>query len=197
MIVATHAPSFNTGILRYDFQLAVVRKHHIVLNIGCNEDPAHLRQQFGPRIINCDRSGWDEHMNRPNHVDRIFDCLVTPWPFGDDEADLALFGDILEHFPPEQSIAALKEAHRVARHVAVTVPEDTRIDEAEEQAKWSDGVYNLHTTTVTSDLLGEMLTSAGWELDWLAWGLWGKGGDWGPDGIMGWCAHAHRAGAEQ
>lgn len=191
--VATRPPAYNTGTLRYDFQIACVRKHAgTVLNVGCNEDPAHLRQDFGPRVVNCDRSGWDEFMNRPNHIDRIFDCLEFPWPFEDDSAEMVLFGDILEHFPPEQSVAALREAHRVASHVCVTVPEDTRIDEAAERAKWQDGDYNLHTTIVTSDLLTGMLTDAGWELDWLVGGLWGKGGDWGEGGINGWCAHAHR-----
>lgn len=193
--IRTAAPAWNTGCLRYDFQIACARlaAPGIVLNVGCNEDPSKLRQRFGNRVINCDREGYDDHMNRPNVVDRIFDALETPWPFADDSAELVVFGDILEHFPVEQSIRALTEARRIANTVCVTVPEDTRIDEAAELAKWQHGVYNLHTTIVTKEVIEHLFSESGWELDWLVGGLWGIGGDWGENGIDGWCARGHRS----
>lgn len=160
----TNPPAFNTGCLRYDFQIACARQASpgIVLNVGCNEDPSELRKRFGNRIINCDREGYDEHMQRPNIVDRIFDCLEFPWPFADDSAEMVLFGDILEHFPAAQSIEALKEARRIANTVCVTVPEDTRIDEAAEHAKWKHGVYNLHTTIITREVIEHLFAESGW-----------------------------------
>lgn len=190
----TSPPAWNTGVLRYDFQIACTRLADpgIVLNVGCNEDPSGLRQRFGGRVVNCDREGYDEHMKRPNVVDRIFDALEFPWPFADDSAELVVLGDILEHFPVEQSIRALKEARRIASNVCVTVPEDTRIDEAAELAKWKHGVYNLHTTIITEDVIKQLFDESGWELDWLVTGLWGVGGDWGENGINGWCARGHR-----
>lgn len=192
--IRTAQPSWNTGVLRYDFQIACARLADpgVVLNVGCNEDPSGLRQRYGSRVVNCDREGYDEHMKRPNVVDRIFDALKFPWPFADDSAELVVFGDILEHFPVAQSIEALKEARRIANSVCVTVPEDTRIDEAAELAKWKPGVYNLHTTIITEDVIKGLLGDAGWELDWLVTGVWGIGGDWGPEGINGWCARGHR-----
>jgi len=192
--VMTKLPPWNTGTLRYDFHVACVRKHPgRVLNVGCNEDPSQLRVTFGNRVVNCDRSGWDEHMNRPNAVDRIFDALEFPWPFEDDSAELVVLGDILEHFPAERSIEVLREARRIADYVCVTVPEDTRIDEAQAHKEWDAAAYNLHTTVVTRNVLESILAASGWEADWIVSGLWGRGGDWGEDGINGWCAHAHRS----
>ena len=191
----TNPPAWNRGVLRYDFQTACTKdaiQRGLVLNVGCNEDPAELRKSFGPRVVNCDREGYDQHMNRPNVVDRIFDCLEFPWPFDDDSAEMVLFGDILEHFPVEQSVAALTEARRIANTVCVTVPEDIRIDEAAEHEKWQHGVYNLHTTIITRDVLQELFDRSGWELDWVVGGLWGIGGAWGEQGVQGWCARGHR-----
>lgn len=191
----TAPPAFTTGTLRYDFQIACARLSAApgtVLNVGCNEDPSQLRQRFGPRIVNCDRSGYDDFMRRPNVVDRIFDALDFPWPFEDDSAELVVLGDILEHFPVQQSIDTLTEARRIANQVCVTVPEDIRIDEAAELEKWEPGVYNLHTTVVTEEVLHRLFDESGWELDWVVRGLWGVGGDWGEQGVHGWCARAHR-----
>lgn len=193
-VLKTNPPAWTTGCLRYDFQIACASQAAPgrVLNVGCNEDPSKLRERFGGRVVNCDREGYDEHMKRPNVVDRIFDCLEMPWPFEDDSAELVVLGDILEHFPVVESVRALVEARRIANTVCVTVPEDTRIDEAVEHAKWKPGVYNLHTKTITRDVLQQLFDESGWELDWVVDGLWGIGGAWGENGINGWCARAHR-----
>lgn len=181
-------PAFHVGQLRYDFQMACARKASgIVLNVGCNEDPVGLKRRFEDRVINCDMEGWDKHMKRPNVVDRIFNALETPWPFEDDAAELVILGDILEHFPVAESIRVVKEALRVATSVCITVPEDTRIDEAAEHEKWNAGVYNLHTTVVTREKLDEILQGAG------AAPIWLVEGPWGFDNIKGFCVLARRA----
>ena len=180
-------PAWNTGQLRYDFQTSCARRHPgVVLNVGCNEDPVQLRRTFGKRIINCDMEGWDEHMNRPNAVDRIFNALDTPWPFENDAAELVILGDILEHFPVEQSTHVAQEAARIAGRVCITVPEDTRIDEAAEHEKWQRDHYNLHTTVVTREILDRILAGAGLKPIWLV------EGDWGFDNITGFCVLAER-----
>lgn len=195
----TAPPAFTTGTLRYDFQIACARAAApgIVLNVGCNEDPAQLRRRFGNRIINCDRAGYDDFMDRPNVVDRIFDALDFPWPFASDSVECVVLGDILEHFPIQQSIDVLTEAHRVSNQVCVTVPEDIRIDEAAELEKWTPGEYNLHTTVVTEEVLHRLFADSGWELDWVVRGLWGIGGEWGEKGVHGWCARGHRDKVEE
>lgn len=188
------APPVVTGCSRYDWQiLACHLAGGSVLNIGCNEDPAQLRKRFGSKVVNCDLSGWDEHMNRPNVVDRIFNCLDLPWPCEDDEADTVIFGDILEHFTEPVIVEALTEARRVARRVAITVPEDVRIDPAAAVAAWERQAYNLHTTIVTEDVMRRTVKAAGWRLTRLHRALWGIGGEWGPEGLYGWCALAERA----
>lgn len=191
----TSAPPIVTGCVRYDWQImaaALAVGDGLVLNIGANEDPAQLRKRFGVRVENCDLSGWDEHMDRPNVVDRIFNCLDFPWPIEDDHADTVIFGDILEHFPEPVIVEALTEARRVAPTVAITVPEDTRIDPDAAVAAWKREAYNLHTTIITEDVITHALHAGGWHLQRLHRAVWGVGGDWGPDGLYGWCALAQR-----
>lgn len=181
-------PVDRTGILRYNFQIEVCEDHPgRILNIGCNEDPADLRARFGDRVVNCDMEAWDHHMDRANRVDRVFNCLEIPWPFEDHNAELVLFGDILEHFTEEYIDRVLSEASRVAEKVAITVPEDTRIDPEHQAAVWDAADYNLHTTVVTRKLLEEALARTGWHAERFI------EGDWGFDGIKGFCALAARA----
>jgi predicted SAM-dependent methyltransferase len=181
-------PAVNrTFTPRYDFQIEVCEDHSgIILNVGCNEDPAQLKARFGERIINCDLEAWDHHMDRANIVDRVFNCVETPWPAEDDEAQLVLFGDILEHFTEPVIESVLREAHRVAPLVAITVPEDTRIDEAAQHDIWESEAYNLHTTILTPELLRELVENSGWTIDRF------YTADWGFDDIVGHCVLAHR-----
>lgn len=195
---ATLAPSglpiVVMGILRFDWQIECVRETDgVVLNIGCNEDYGQLRRRFGVRVVNCDLTGYDEHEQRFNRVDRIFNCLEMPWPFADDSAELVVLGDILEHFTVPDIVRVLAEARRVAGRVCVTVPEDTRIDPVTAaEAYESDGVdaYHWHTTVFTRGVLDDVLARSGWEP------LEVFSGDWGFDpsegGITGWCALAER-----
>lgn len=187
MTIALEAPPVVTGCVRYDWQIMAAREHEgVVLNVGCNEDPSKLRKRYGSRIVNCDLEGWDHHMNRPNHVDRIFNCLEMPWPFEDDSAELVIFGDILEHFTVDAIVRALTEARRVATHVAVTVPEDTRIDPDQAAADWATEAYNLHTTIVTREIILNCCERAGWTVTRY------HEDEWGFDDIRGHCVLARR-----
>jgi predicted SAM-dependent methyltransferase len=178
----------RTSILRYDFQIEVAETNPgRLLNIGCNEDPAELRKRFGARVVNCDLEAWDHHMDRANRVDEVFNCLDTPWPFPDGYAETVLFGDILEHFTREAMVKVLCEAARVGSKVAITVPEDTRIDEDLQHEVWGEQEYNLHTTVVTTRVLTEVLSASGWLPS-----VWVEG-DWGFDGIKGFCVLAEQA----
>lgn len=178
-----------TGHPRYDWQIECCHRHEgLVLNVGCNEDPAKLQARFGDRIVNCDLEAIDEHMGgRPNATDRVFNCLDFPWPCEDDEAELVIFGDILEHFTEAAMVLALEEARRVGSHVGITVPEDTRIDEPAEQEKWKAEAYNLHTTVVTREIIERAVRTAGWKITDI------YSAPWHFDGITGWCVLAVRA----
>jgi predicted SAM-dependent methyltransferase len=111
---------------RFSFQRECALKYEgTVLNVGCNEDPASLGTM--PNVVNCDN--WDHNPTTMAKypVDNVFDCTEDVWPFEDDSVDLVIFGDIIEHFYPEELARALKEARRVARNVCATLPYDERI----------------------------------------------------------------------
>lgn len=185
MAISETVPVNRTDCLRYDFQIQACEEHPgAVLNIGCNEDPANLKARFGDRVINCDLEAWDHHMDRANRADVVFNCLDVPWPFEERAAELVIFGDILEHFTEPAMEHVLAEAKRVASRVAITVPEDTRIDPVHQHEVWAPGDYNLHTTVVTRDLLAEVLLNTGWTPT-----VWVEG-DWGFDDITGHCVLA-------
>lgn len=183
----------STGVLRFDFQnAAVAHATGVVLNIGCNEDPAGLRERYGSKVVNCDLEAWDSTMNRPNPVDQVFDATVFPWPFGDDYAHTTILGDILEHFPYDVMVAVLKEARRVGKELCVTVPKDTRVDEREMAEKYTPGAYNLHTIIVTEELLKKALEESGWKPYIMFESEWGFNDDHGQP-ITGFCVMAHRS----
>ena len=183
----------GTGVLRFDFQHAsVAHSNGIVLNVGCNEDPAGLRERWGTKVINCDLEAWDSTMDRPNPIDMQFDATQFPWPFGDDYADVVILGDILEHFPFDVMVAVLNEARRVGKHVCITVPTDTRVDEKEMGEKYTPGSYNLHTIIVTEDVLRSALDASQWKPYIFFECGWGFNDDKGVE-IQGFCVMAHRA----
>jgi hypothetical protein len=149
---------------RFGFQRAcVAMTTGKVLNVGANEDPAHLKAIDPNRVINCDIEAVDSYLGRQNNVDVLFDCTET-WPFTNDEAELVVFGDILEHLYPEEASAALQAAHRVAEKVCITLPQDNRFE--------ADGVeqkngYRTHCYEWTEEKLREVLQETGWKvLDW-------------------------------
>lgn len=141
---------------RFQFQRDCVAKvSGNVLNAGCKEDPAHLKSQFGNRIVNLDRSEidddqWNNHGQRvPIPVDVVHDMTVFPWPFADQSFDLVVLGDILEDLPDDGcQEAILREVHRIARHVCITTPQDGPERDAH------------HQTRITQDRLRSWLALA-------------------------------------
>ena len=166
-------------LLRFDFFYEVCEEHpRRVLNVGSNDDGGPgLREAFGPRIVNCDIETHDSKVGgRPNYVDLAFNCMDT-WPLPDDSAEIALFGDVLEHLTPTGILEALTAARRVVSKVAITVPEDTRINEAEMLARWSRAANNSHTTILTAVRIGALVEDAGWQITRLVSGNWGVAED--------------------
>ncbi len=115
----------STGCPRFDFQRGACRHSDgLIFHIGCNEDPAKLKQLFGGRIFNCDDRDYDETLRRRLPVDKVFDWRGT-WPFANDSGELVVFNDCLQ-LPLNQMVSVLRESNRVARRVAITVPQDLR-----------------------------------------------------------------------
>jgi predicted SAM-dependent methyltransferase len=138
----------------------------MILNVGSNEDPAYLKQMVGLRLLNCDIETVDSALNRPNKVDILFDAVKQKWPFPDNYAHLVILGDIIEHLKPEDCITILKEARRVSPNVAITVPNDARVEIISQIAPVSNP-YIYHQTVVTEKYLRDMLENTGWQiLEW-------------------------------
>lgn len=165
---------------RFPFQRSCVeRVTGKVLNVGCKEDPSHLKE-YG-RTTNMDLRPYDQgiYFNSgtivPIPVDVLHDATVTPWPFEDDEFDLVVLGDILEDLPDNEcQLVVLKEAARVSTHLCVTTPEDTPARD------WH------HFTTITEKRLKDWLDQAGWTIDSF------DTVDYGFDGIHGFFVFATR-----
>ncbi len=182
-----------TGVPRFDFQRGAVHNSKgFVLNCGCNEDPAGLKASDPERVINVDLHAFDEGMNRANLVDKVFDITdAKAWEenFAPNSAELVVFGDVLEHMGPDQMVDCLRNAHRVAPRVCITIPEDHRIPD---DAKYVQGIYNEHVTVATEPVLRDVLVRSRWKpFAWL------EGVDWGftderGQRVLGHCIEAHR-----
>lgn len=147
---------------RFSFQRScVAQTTGIVLNVGANEDPANLKDIDPERVINCDIEEQDSYLDRPNRVDVLFD-VREPWPFDSDYAEMVVFGDILEHLYPEEAEFALKEAHRVAEKVCITVPSDDRFKENDDVEERNG--YRTHCHEWTAESLGSLLQKTGWKI---------------------------------
>jgi hypothetical protein len=153
------------------------------------------------RVINIGSSGNPAQLKAALHVDMDAGPFMegpTPQPFlqcdarhipqPDDSFDTAVMGEILEHFATEDlAIEALKEAHRLAANLVVTVPRDDRVLDPEHWAKETalrEGT--CHVCWISGDRLWRMLRASGWDV--LLWVRINYG--WGP---VGWCVWAERA----
>ncbi len=147
---------------RFRFQREQAQKYTgPVIDIGANLDPGGLRELGN--VISCDiGTEWN---GQEYPLDYVFDCTVDVWPFEDNYADLVIFGDIIEHFYPDQCLAALKEAHRVADNVCATVPRDHRIAEDPDYAKKIEGTPKglVHVHVYELDELKAIFDEAGFE----------------------------------
>lgn len=135
----------------------------LILNVGANEDPAHLKGLSPERVRNCDLFEWDTVMDRPNVVDVLFDAAKDTWPFEDQQAALVVLGDMMEHLTPSEQLYVLTEARRVSQRVAITVPMDERETNNDETADhYPRGA--VHRTIVTKTLLRGALERTGWKV---------------------------------
>lgn len=170
--------------LRFDFQRQCVRaalaaSDLLVINCGCNDDPAHLKAESPDRVLNCDLFAHDTVIDRRNAVDVLFDAARDRWPFADDDAELVVLGDILEHLKPTEILATLREARRVSLSLCITVPRDERDSNCDEVAD-SMPRGAVHRTIVTDELLRHLLEEAGWtvtewrEVEYDSGVFWGK-----------------------
>lgn len=114
---------------RFNFQRSCAHKYPgIVLNVGCNTDPGHIKG-VSDKVINCDAYDSDQFTHERLPVDVVFDCTEDRWPFEDDAVDLVILGDIVEHMYPQEFERCLDECQRVARNLCITLPVDTRIED--------------------------------------------------------------------
>jgi hypothetical protein len=158
---------------RFNFQRECVQDRlagdptGLVLNIGCNADPGGLKSLDEKRVRNCDIRTENPDTGEKYPVDSVFDATTEVWPYEDHSVSLVVLGDIVEHLYPHEFAAVLKETHRVAQSVCITVPEDDRMHSDagyfERLAKSPKGEY--HCYVVTEDYLRSVLETYGFEIN--------------------------------
>lgn len=168
---------------RFDFQRqcaqdALDELDGSILNVGANEDPAHLKALSPERVINCDLFEHDQVLDRPNVVDCLFDCAKDRWPFERRDAALVILGDILEHLKPAEIAHALRQARRVGQRLCVTVPNDDRESNCDAVADTMPRGA-VHRTIVTEPLLRQALVDAGWQVTEFRQVEYDSGINWG------------------
>ena len=142
---------------------ALADSHLPVLQVGTNDDPAHLKAINPDRVINADLFDHDQVLDRPNHVDLTFDMARERWPYDDQAISLVVMGDVLEHLTVAEIDAALLEARRVSHRLCVTVPQDERPENNDRRADlFPRGA--VHRTIVTEKLIRFAVDAAGWQI---------------------------------
>jgi hypothetical protein len=144
---------------RFIFQLHCAQDAEgLVLNVGCKEDPAHLKESLGEKVVNLDRYEYNEDTFKHNGVyeaipvDVVHDIFVLPWPFKKDKFSLVILGDILEDLPDNGcQLDVLREARRVGKTLCITCPEDG--PERDDH----------HQTRITEERLRDWLALTGWD----------------------------------
>ena len=98
-----------------------------ILNVGCCDDAAELRDKRG--AVNMDLHAVDLSLNRPNAVDVIGDARDLPAPFEEHSFDCVVATEVLEHFETADVPAQLRKFVRLLKpggRIVVTVPDDHR-----------------------------------------------------------------------
>jgi hypothetical protein len=147
-----------------------------ILEIGINDDPGGNKAHFGDRLTTADRYEWDGALDYPIHADHYFDAGNDKWPFKASEFELVMMAEVTEHLLPDEATRAYKEAHRVAKNLLVTVPQDPRFMENPEEA---DKPGSHHVNYCTEDYLRDLLKRTGWEVvEWHEkdYGWWAETG---------------------
>jgi SAM-dependent methyltransferase len=146
---------------QYKFQRAQIGRGQLAVNIGCDIDLALLRRDFG--AVNVDINRWSASNNRATAADRIHD-VRKPFPchacF-----DVAILGDILEHFSDDDVALALRNTSAIVKpggRIVITCPEDYRTAaEQGETAEHVPGVPKNHPRPVTIDMMLGWCDAAG------------------------------------
>lgn len=157
-------------IARFTYQSEAVAKAlknspgKLVLNVGCNDDPASLKSLNTEKVVNCDLYDFDPHLKRPNNVDELFDCGKDVWPFEGKSVSCVVLGDIVEHLQPNERLHAFREANRVSDRLVVTCPNDDRLyDEEGNIPVEPKGLF--HVVVVGSEDLKRSFASTGWRVE--------------------------------
>jgi hypothetical protein len=151
---------------RFNFQRSCAHKYTgLVLNVGCNTDPGHIKGA-APNVINCDAYEEDQFTREKLPVDAVFDCTEDRWPFENSSVDLVILGDIVEHMYPQEFERCLAECARVAIHLCITLPVDTRI---EDDPNYKDKIADVpkgmvHVHVYREPELRSFLSNAGFEI---------------------------------
>jgi hypothetical protein len=168
-------------------------------------DRFHFQRQHATgRVINVGCSGNAGGI-KALHVDQLAGPFVDgprPEPFlqadarsipvADNSFDTIILGDILEHFETEdEAIKCLKEAHRIAKKLVLTVPRDDGICR---EAIWECNLMapGSHRLWVDDHNLWRWLEAANWEV-----AIWIEA-DYGmTDFPCGWFIVAYRRNAQE
>lgn len=160
-LTAQQIRAFINSKDQWRFQRRQLSPQLFSVNIGCDIDPALLRPDFG--AVNVDVNRWSGSNNRPTMADRIHD-VRKPFPCAA-IFDVAVLGDLLEHFTDEDVALALQNTVAILRsggRVVVTCPEDHRsLEEQADSAEHVPGVPKHHPRPVTDSMIRAWLEAAG------------------------------------
>lgn len=132
-----------------------------VLNIGCSDDPSHLKSRGDVVNLDVNQVGLFFGQPKPNEADIIADCRDLPGVvrYRGYQFDCAILGDILEHFPVEEVPSIITKAvHSIkpGGKIIITVPDDHRPvrdqnDWAKGDEQYAPGVHAFHTHPVPKE----------------------------------------------
>lgn len=146
---------------QYAFQRRQINPGDRVINIGCDIDCGLLRHDFG--AFNVDVNRFSASNNHETAADFIHDARV-PFPFRA-EFDVAILGDLLEHFSDNCAVMAIRNAAAILKTtglLVITCPEDYRPQsEQGEYAEHCPGVPKHHPRPITIEIIGKWLFTAG------------------------------------
>jgi SAM-dependent methyltransferase len=142
---------------QYVFQRKYLQKGQRILNIGCDIDCGLLKYDF--QAINIDINQWSGANDCPTQADIIHDARL-PFPFNA-TADVAVLGDILEHFSDEDAKTIITNTRNVLKPggiLIITCPEDNRsLDAQNESAEHVSGVSKAHERPITIEIINSWL----------------------------------------
>lgn len=164
----------RTGCSRFDFVRGCVSQTKgFVINLGCADDPAGLKKDFGPRVCNVD------YISANGYYPDVWMDVTKAWDaFADNSAEMVVMGDLLHVLPPDRVDHVLKEARRVAQKLCLTVPTD----------------YGGTVTCFSEENLRFVLKETGWYSYLFAEVGWGFAAWWKPtEEVTGFCVEAGRA----